>query len=45
MNFKRGKLITLLVVAGLLFLLSLVAGPPSAYSFEGTGLYKDGKKD
>ena len=44
MNFKSMKLITLVVVAGLLSLLNLVTWTASGYSFEGPGLYKDGEE-
>lgn len=44
MNFKSMKLITLVVVAGLLSLLNLVTWTAPGYSFEGSGLYKDGEK-
>lgn len=44
MNFKRIKLITLVVVVGLLSLLNPATWTASGYSFEGPGLYKDGEK-
>lgn len=43
MNLKYNKLIPLLVVAGLLFLLTLATWPPCACAFEGSGLCEDGE--
>ena len=44
MNFKSMKLITLVVVAGLLSSLNLATWTASGYPLEGPGLYKNGEE-